>query len=151
MAKRYVVRLLPAERAVLGDLLAAGTAPVRALTHARILSKADAGSDGPAWPDARIAEALETSVATVERVRRRWADGGLDEALRRRPTGPRRRKLDGAQEARLIAVACSAPPAGHERWTLRLLANRLVDLGVVDGIAPNTVRATLKKTTSSPG
>jgi transposase len=90
-------------------------------------------------------------VATVERVRRRWADGGLDEALRRRPTGPRRRKLDGAQEARLIAVACAAPPAGHERWTLRLLANRLVDLGVVDGIAPNTVRATLKKTTSSPG
>ena len=151
MAKRYVVRLVPAERAVLTDLLAAGTAPARALTHARVLLKADQGEGGPAWPDARIAEALQTSVATVERVRRRWAGGGLDDALHRRPTGPRPRKLDGAQEARLVAVACSAPPAGHARWTLRLLADRLVELEAVDGIAPNTVRAVLKKTSSSRG
>jgi transposase len=90
-------------------------------------------------------------VATVARVRRRWAAHGLDEALHRRPTGPRPRKLDGAQEAHLIAVACSAPPEGHARWTLRLLASRLVELEVVDGIAPNTVRTVLKKTRSSRG
>ena len=151
MAKRYPVRLLPAERTVLGDLLAAGIAPARTLTHARILLKTDQGADGPAWPDARIAEVLETSEATVARVRRRWAAGGLDDALHRRPTGPRPRKLDGAQEARLIAVACSAPPAGQARWTLRVLAERLVELEVVDGIAPNTVRTVLKKTNSSRG
>jgi hypothetical protein len=151
MAKRYPVHLLAVERAVLGDLLAAGTAPARTLTHARILLKADQSEDGPAWPDARIAEALETSVATVERVRRRWVVGGLDDALHRRPTGPRPRKLDGAQEARLVAVACSAPPAGHARWTLRLLATKLIELEVVDGIAPNTVRTVLKKTSSSRG
>jgi Homeodomain-like domain len=151
MEKRYPVRLLPAERAVLGDLLAAGAAPARTLTHARVLLKADQGPDGPAWHDARIAEAPETSLATVARVRRRWAEGGLDGALHRRPTGPRPRKLDGAQEARLVAVACSAPPAGHERWTLRLLADKLVELEIVDGIAPNTVRTVLKKTSSSRG
>ncbi len=149
--KQHVVRLVPAERAVLGDLIAAGSAPARPLTHARILLKTDQGADGPAWPDARIAEALEIGVRTVARVRRRWANGGLDEALHRRPTGPRPRKLDGAQEARLVALACAAPPAGHARWTLRLLAGRLVELEVVDGIAPNTVRAALKKTSSSRG
>jgi transposase len=151
MPKQHVVCLLAAERAVLGDLLAAGVASARAQTRARILLKADQGEGGPAWPDARIAEALETSVATVERVRRRWAEGGLDAALHRRPTGPRPRKLDGAQEARLVALACSSPPAGAKRWTLRLLAGHLVELEVVDGIAPNTVRSALKKTTSSPG
>ena len=151
MEKQYVVRLLAAERAMLGDLLAAGTAPTRTLTHARILLKGDQGEGGPGWSDARVAEALEVSVATVARVRRRWADGDLDGALHRRPTGPRPRKLDGAQEARLIAVACSAPPEGQERWSLRLLADRLVELEVVAGIAPNTVRAVLKKTSSSRG
>ena len=150
MPKRHVVRLLAAERAALGGLIAAGTAPARTLARARVLLKADQGAAGPAWPDAVIAEAVETSVATVERVRRHWAAGGLDDALHRRP--PRRayrRKLDGAQEARLLAVACSAPPAGAARWSLRLLADRLVELEVVDGIAPNTVRAVLKKTRSS--
>jgi transposase len=151
MRKQYVVRLLPAERTLLGELIAAGTAPARTLTHARVLLKADRGADGPAWTDARIAEAVETSPATVARVRRRWAEGGLDDALRRRPTGPRARKLDGAQEARLIALACSAPPAGRARWSLRLLAERLVELEVVAGIAPNTVRTVLKKTSSSRG
>ena len=151
MRKQHVVRLLSAERTVLGDLVAAGTAPARTLAHARILLKADQGEGGPAWSDARIAEAVETSVATVERTRHRWTVGGLDGALHRRPTGPRPRKLDGAQEARLIAVVCSTPPAGQRRWTLRLLADRLVELEIVDGIAPNTVRTVLKKTCSSRG
>ena len=151
MRQGHVVRLLPAERALLGDLIAAGTAPARALTRARILLKTDRGPDGPGWTDARIAEAVETSLATVARVRQRWVRGGLDAALHRRPTGPRPRKLDGAQEARVIALACSAPPAGRGRWSLRLLAERLVEVEVVDGIAPNTVRTVLKKTSSSRG
>ena len=152
MPKRYAVRLTAAERAAPAEVIAAGAAPARTQPHARILLKADAGAGGPAWTDARTAEALEVSVATVERVRRRWADGGLDGALHRRP--PRRqyrRKLGGAQEAHLIALACSAPPPGHERWTLRLLAHRLVELEVVDGIAPEAVRQALKETSSSRG
>jgi hypothetical protein len=152
MPKRHLVHLSGPDRIRLSALIAAGTAPARTLTHARILLKADQGADGPAWPDARIAEALETSVATVERVRRRWVTGGLADALGRRP--PRReyrRQLDGAGEAHLIALACSAPPPGQQRWSLRLLGAKLVELELVEAIAPNTVRAVLKKTRSSPG
>lgn len=150
MPKHHVVRLRPADRAVLTDLIGGGSAPARALAHARILLKADQGETGPAWPDTAIAEAVEVSVATVERVRRRWVGGGLDVALhRQRPRREYRRKLDGAREARLIALTCATPPAGQARWPLRLLAERLVELEVVDGIAPNTVRAVLKKTNSS--
>jgi len=151
MPKQYVVRLDAEARARLERFLAAGTAPARALAHARVLLKADAGPGGPAWTDARIAEAVEVSLATVARVRRRWATGGLEDALHRRPTGPRPRRLDGAQEARLVALACSTPPAGCARWSLRLLAERLVELEVVAGVAPNTVRTVLKKTNSSRG
>jgi transposase len=151
MEKRYRVCLTTDERAVLGDLVAAGTAPARTLAHARILLKADHGGAGPAWTDARIAEAVEVSPATVARVRRRWADGGLDDALHRRPTGPRRRRLDGTQEAHLIALACTRPPAGKKRWSVRLLTKRLVELEVVEAIGRETVRATLKKTRSSRG
>lgn len=152
MAKRYIVRLAPEERVLLLDLISAGTTAARAQTHARILLKADAGPDGPAWVDTAIAEALETSVRTVERVREAWVDEGLDAALYpQRSHVPRPRKLDGEQEAHLVAIACSPPPAGRERWTLRLLANRLVELEIVDSIAPETVRLTLKKTISSPG
>lgn len=151
MDKRYRVGLTADERVLLDDLIATGTAPARTLTHARILLKADQGEGGPAWPDARIAEALETSVATVERVRRRWTERGLDDALHRRPTGPRRRTLDGEQEAHLIALACTKPPAGKKRRSVRLLAKKLVELEVVEAIGRETVRATLKKTRSSHG
>jgi hypothetical protein len=151
MDKRYRVRLVAAERVLLDDLIAAGTAPARTLTHARILLKADQGEGGPAWPDARIAEALEVSPATVARLRRRWMERGVDDALRRRPTGPRRRALDGEQEAHLIALACTAPPQGKKRWSVRLLAKKLVELEVVEAIGRETVRATLKKTSSSRG
>ena len=151
MKKKYPVVLTDAEREHLHRLVAAGTAPARKLTRARLLLKADQGPDGPAWVDEAIAEALETSVATVARVRQRWVDGGLGDALHRRPTGPRPRRLDGAQEARLVAVACSAPPAGHARWTLRLLAGELVRLEVVAAVSHETVRRTLKKTSASRG
>ena len=152
MLKKYHVRLSADERTRLTDLITAGTAAARVQTHARILLKADAGPDGPAWIDADIANALEVGVRTVERVRERWVLEGIEAALHPKPVAvPRRRKLDGEQEAHLIALACSAPPVGKKRWSLRLLADRLVELEVVDGIAPETVRAMLKKTTSSPG
>jgi transposase len=152
MAKKYVVRLSADERTVLTDLISAGKAAARAQTHARILLKADQGPDGPAWIDAEIVAALDVSLRTVERVREAWVAEGLEPALYPRPARAHRpRRLDGEQEAHLIALACGAPPAGKTRWTMRLLANRLVELGIVDGIAPETVRTTLKKTTSSPG
>lgn len=152
MRKRYIVTLTKAEREQLEQLIAAGTAAARKLMRARILLKADQGPDGPGWGDQAIAEAVEVSQVTVARVRRQLVEQGLEAALNRRP--PRReyrRKLDGAQEAHLIALACSAPPAGHGRWSLRLLADKLVELAVVEDISYQTVRRVLKKTTSSPG
>jgi transposase len=150
--QHFAVRLSAAERAFLRDEVAAGQAPARRLTHARILLKADQAPDGPAWPDGRIAEALEVSAATVGRVRRRYVADGLDGALdRRRPAAVAPRKLDGAQEAHLVALACSVPPDGRERWTLRLLAEKFVLLTVGEPISYETVRRTLKKTTSSRG
>lgn len=151
--KKYRVTLTAEEREALQALIAAGKAAAQKLTHARILLKADAAPDGPAWPDARIAEAVEVNVTTVERVRERFVEQGLDAALVRKPQArpSRERTLDGAAEARLIALACSDPPAGRARWTLRLLADRLVELEIVDTVSPETVRQVLKKTTSSRG
>jgi transposase len=121
------------------------------LAHARIVLKADAAPGGPAWTDGRIAEAVEVSIDTVERVRQRFIEQGLEAALGRKPQDrpSRERKLDGRGEARLIALACSAPPAGRAAWTLHLLADRLVELRVVDTISHETVRQVLKKTRSS--
>ena len=151
--KRYKVTLDAEERQHLHDLLAAGKAAARKLAHARILLKADAADGGPAWPDSRIAEALEVSPATVERVRQRFVEQGLDAALDRkhRERPAREIKLDGRAEARLIALACSAPPEGRATWTMQLLADKLVELEVVDSISDETVRLALKKTRSSPG
>ena len=146
--KRYKVTLEAEERQRLHDLIAAGQAAARKLTHARILLKADAAEGGPAWPDHRIADALEVSTATVERVRQRFVELGLDAALdrKRRERPPRQIKLDGRAEARLIALACSQPPDGRAGWTLRLLADRLVELEVVESVSRETVRRALKKT-----
>ena len=151
--KKYKVTLTPDERLSLSELIAAGKASAQKLVHARILLKADAAPDGPAWPDARIAEALEVNVTTVERVRQRFVEQGLAAALVRkkqdRPSRPR--KLDGAAEARLVALACSEPPQGRAAWTLRLLADQLVELQVVESISTEAVRQVLKKTSSSRG
>jgi transposase len=151
--KRYKVTLTDEERQELQALMASGKAAARKLTHARILLKADASPGGPAWIDQRIVEALEVGVATVERVRQRFVEEGLEAALSRKPQQrPRRQpKLDGRAEARLIALACSAPPQGRKQWTLRLLADRLVELEIVDAISDETVRRVLKKTSSSRG
>lgn len=152
MYKKYPVQLTDDDRTKLEEMIAAGTAPARKLMHARILLKADQGPHGPGWVDERIAEAVEVSQPTVARVRRQAVGAGLDAALNRR--APRRtyhRKLDGEAEARLITLACSDPPAGQARWTLRLLADELVELEVVEAISYQTVRRVLKKTNSSRG
>jgi hypothetical protein len=122
------------------------------LTRARILLKADHGEGGPGWSDAAIAGALDVDPSTVLRVRRQCVTEGLDAALeRKRPDRVYERTLDGVGEARLIALACSVPPEGHAQWSLRLLADQLVRLEVVETISYETVRQTLKKTTSSRG
>jgi len=151
--KKYKVTLTAEERNSLQDLIAAGKASAQKLAHARILLKADAAPGGPAWVDARIAEAVEIDVTTVERVRERFVEQGLEAALvRKKQDRPsRERKLDGQAEARLVALACSDPPRGRARWTLRLLADKLVELEVVDTVSTETVRQALKKTNSSRG
>jgi len=151
MAKRYRVTLEQSEREELGRLLAKGKADVRRLKHAQILLKADESEGGPAWADGRIAEAVDCGTATVERVRRRFVEEGLELALSpyRTPRREYRTKLDGEQEAKLIATACGVPPEGRARWTLRLLADRLVELNVVDSISHEAVRQALKKTNSN--
>ena len=149
--KKYQVILTQTDRAELDQQVSAGTAPARDLTHARILLKADSGPHGPAWNGEAIATALDTSLSTIARVRRRFAEGGLTAAVRRRP--PRReyrRKLDGAQEARLIAEVCSSPPDGYSRWSLRLLADRIVELTDVDSLSYQTTRRVLKRNELKP-
>lgn len=152
MKKKYIVTLAEDERKVLEEMLSRGKAAARKLMHARILLKADAVSGGPDWHDDRIAEALEVGRATVERVRKQFVEEGLDAALeRRKPRRQYRRKLDGDGEAHLVALACQEPPEGRSRWTLQLLADRMVELEYVDQISYQTVRRTLKKTNSSLG
>lgn len=152
MALLYRVTLSEAQRAKLRTLVGSGTAPATRVTRARILLKADHGEGGPAWTDAAIVTALDVDRSTVLRVRRQFVTDGLATTLARKP--PDRsyeRTLDGRQEAQLVALTCGAPPDGHARWTLRLLADELVRLEVVDTISHETVRQTLKQTRSSRG
>lgn len=152
MRKRQIVQLTQDERALLLRLVSAGQAPARKLTHARILLQADQGPDGPGWTDEAIVEALAVGEVTVWRVRKRYVEEGLEAALtHRHPKNHRPRRLDGDQEAHLIALACSEPPAGRNRWTLRLLAGRMVELQYTERVSYETVRVTLKKTRSSRG
>jgi hypothetical protein len=149
---KYAVYLTEAERAQLRTLIGSGEAPARMLSHARVLLKANQGEGGPGWSDAAIAGALDIHPDTVARVRRAYVGAGLEAALARKaPERVYARTLDGAAEAHLVAVACSVPPAGRERWTLRLLADELVRLEVVETVSYETVRQTLKQTRSSPG
>ncbi len=150
MKKKYAVILTETERDQLRGLIAAGTAPARKLTHARILLKADQSPEGPGWVDDRIAEAVETSQPTVSRVRKQYVEEGLEAALNRRaPNREYHRKLDGEVEARVIALACSEPPKGQARWSLRLLADKVVELEIVPEVSYQTVGRILKKTNSS--
>jgi len=151
--KKYKVTLTAEERKFLQELVAAGKATSKKVLQARILLKADASPQSPAWTDGRIAEAMEVSTRTIERLRERFVEQGLGAALGRKPQGrpSRERTFDGKAEARLIALACSAPPAGRVRWTLRLLADQLVELEIVEAVSTETVRRVLKKTNLSRG
>lgn len=151
--KKYKVTLTAEERQQLHRLTTAGKVAAKKLLHARILLKADAAEGGPAWTDERIADALDVSTATVVRVRQRFVEQGFEAALvRKKQDRPsRQHKLDGAAEARLIALACSRPPEGRAAWTLQLLADKLVELQVVDSLCDETVRRALKKMRSSRG
>src|SRR3954466_3762040 len=149
--KKYVVTLTAAERDELSELVSRGKAEVRRLKHAQVLLKADARDGGPGWPDERIAAGVGVGTASVERVRRRFVEEGLERALSPYRKGQRlyTRVLDGEAEAHLIALACSAPPPGRGRRTLPLLARHMVELQHVPGVSHETVRQTLKKTRSS--
>jgi len=152
MKVKYVVTLTEEERRLLQAMLSRGKAAARKLLHARILLKADANTDGPNWSDDAIAEGLEVGRATVERVRKQFVEEGLEAALeRRRPRREYRRKLDGDGEAHLVALACQQPPEGRSRWTLRLLADRMVQLQYVEEVSKDTVARVLKKTNLSLG
>ena len=152
MAYPYRVHLTDAQRAELRGLVGSGIAPARMLTRARILLKADHGEGGPGWSDAAIAGALDVNLSTLLRVRRQFVQDGRAATLaRKRPDRVYERALDGEQEAHLIAIACSEAPDGADHWSLRLLADELVRLEVVATVSHETVRQTLKKTTSSRG
>lgn len=148
---KYVVRLTGEERAELQSMVDEGRGARTVRQRARVLLKVDESEEGPAWNDERAAEFAEVSLSTVHRVRQRLVEQGFEAAVYRKPSTNRLyRKLDGVGEARLVAEACSPAPEGRNRWTLRLLADRLVALEVVDSICADTVRLTLKKTNSSP-
>jgi len=152
MAYPYRVFLDEAQRAELRTLVGSGAAPARMQTRARVLLKADHGEGGPGWSDAAVAGALDIHPSTAQRIRRQFVAEGLAATLaRKRPDRVYERTLDGRQEAHLVALACAEAPAGHARWSLRLLAGELVRLEVVETVSHETVRRTLKKTASSRG
>ena len=152
MKKRYLVTLTIQEREQLQALVSKGKAAARRLTRARILLLADEADGGPRKSDPEVAEALGCGRATVERVRKQFVEEGLEATLTPKPTTRTyENRLDGKAEAHLVAIACGAPPEGRSRWTLRLLADRIVGLGYVESVSHETVRQTLKKTNSSRG
>jgi hypothetical protein len=153
MAKRYIVRLSAEERKQLTDLLGKKVLAAQKRKRAQVLLKADASPDGPAWVDSRIAEACDVTVVTVENLRKSYVLEGLEGTVeRKKQCRPSRQPvLDGAKEARLVALCCGTVPAGHGRWTLSLLADKLVELRIVESISRETVRQALKKTSCSLG
>lgn len=146
--KKYIVRLSIDERKQLKKILTSGRGPARMFTRARILLKADQSEKGPAWSDNKISEALDVTVQTIERIRKQLVEEGFDSVLSRHEYKQKtsRKKVDGEVEAHLIALSCSEPPEGRSRWTLRLLAEKVVELGYVDSISHEAIRQTLKKT-----
>ena len=151
--KKYIVYLSKEESETLTKLITSGQGPARMFTRVRILLKADQGDKGPAWSDERISEALDVTVQTIERVRKQLVEEGFDAVLSRRKYTQKvsRKKIDGDVEAHLVALSCSEPPEGRARWTLRLLADSIVELGYVESISHEAVRQTLKKTNLNHG
>ena len=152
LVKKYVVRLSSEERERLETLIRKGKSPARRLLKARILLKADVSAAGEGWSDSRIVAALETSASMVYRVRKQLVEEGFEAVLSRkqRATPAVARIFDGEKEAKLIALACSEPPKGRARWSLRLLENKVVEFGIVDRASDSTIGRTLKKTFSNP-
>jgi homeodomain-containing protein len=146
--KRYVVKLSDAERSQLQALISKGKSPAKRLLKARILLKADTSEVGEAWSDGQIIKALDTNASMVSRVRQQLVEEGLDAVLshKQRATPARQPIFDGEKQARLTALACSTPPEGRARWTLRLLEDKVVELGIVDRASDNTIGRVLKKT-----
>jgi len=149
--KKYVVKLSEDERVQLNELVHKGKRSAQLLTKARILLKADVSEAGEGWSDSRIAKALDTSIGTIERTRRQLVEEGFDAVLTRKsnPNSARRRIFDGAAEAKLIALTCGPAPAGHAKWSLRLLEEKVVELRIVESASDNTIGRILKKTSSS--
>lgn len=146
--KKYIVRLSKEEQTDLKRLVSSGKGSARMFTRAHVLLKADVGEEGPGWPDKKISEAFDVTVQTIERVRKQLVEEGFDAVLHRREYTQKvsRKKIDGDVEAHLIALACSTAPEGYQQWSLRLLADKLVELGYVDSISHEAVRRALKKT-----
>lgn len=151
IVKKYVVRLSKDERGRLDELIHKGKRPAQLLTKARILLKSDVSEAGEGWSDSRIAEALDTSIPTIERTRRQLVEEGFEAVLTRKynPKSAPPRIFDGAAEAKLIALTCGPAPAGHAKWSLRLLEQKVVELHIVESASDNTIGRTLKKTLSS--
>jgi transposase len=151
--KKYIIRLSTEERECLEKLIRAGRGPARMFTRARILLKADISNKGSGWSDEQIGEAFDVTVQTIERIRKQFVEEGFDAVLSRRKYTQKvsRKKIDGDVEAHLVALSCSKPPKGRTRWTLRLLADSIVELGYVEKISHEAVRQTLKKTNLSRG
>jgi len=146
MRKKYIVRLTPEERGELQELVKKGKAAAYKRLHAQILLKADVSEQGDGWNDAKISEAYDTSVNTIERTRQRLVEQGLDAAINRaKQLKVRRRVLDGEHEAHLVALSCSEPPDGRAHWTMQLLADKMVELNYVESVSGETVRKVLKK------
>lgn len=152
MNQKYIIKLTETERSQLKELISSGEASARQIRRAYILLKSDSSPGGPNWNYQAICEAYEVSSLTVYNVRKKYTEGGLKRAiLRKKPERVYERRLDGEGEARLIALACSKPPDGYERWSLRLLQDRMIRLEIVENISHETIRQTLKKTSSSLG
>lgn len=149
--KKYIVELTQEERRFLEDLANNGRNAANRILRARILLKVDEGDEGPRWKDRQVAEALDCGTATVERLRKRWVELGTEDALEREKRGPQLGKIDGDAEAVLVATACSDAPEGRSKWSVRLLAERIVELGVVESCSHMTVQRAMKKTKSSLG
>lgn len=150
--KKYLINLSQEEQETLKKIITSGRQP-RMFTRARILLKADQGEHGPSWSDEQISDALDVTVQTIERIRKQLVEEGFDAVLSRRQYTQKasRKKIDGNVEAHLIALSCSEPPKGYVRWTLRLLADKIVELGYIETISHEAIRQALKKTNLSPG
>ena len=152
MYQKYFVRLTDAERYQLKQIVSSGQAPARKIRRAHILLKSDCSEGGPNWTYFQLCESFDVAQMTITQIRRDYVTGGIEAVLNRKsPNREYERRLDGEGEAHLIALACGEPPTGYERWSLRLLKNRFIQLGYVDTISHETIRATLKKTNSSRG